>query len=63
VPESFKYEVNLLFKMKALSVSPAVSTSNPDRSTFEEIKSRFSNLVFFITLEIDIVPFKIPYMV
>ena len=30
-------------------MSPAVSTSNPDKSTFEVTKSRFSKTVFFIT--------------
>ena len=32
----------------------------PDKSTFEVIKSRLSNFVFLITSEIDLVPFKIP---
>ena len=46
--ESFKYAVNLAFRMKARSLSPAVSTSSPDKSTFEVIKSKPSNLVFLI---------------
>ena len=46
--------------LSGLEVETAVSTSRPDKSTFEVIKSRLSNFVFLITSEIDLVPFKIP---
>ena len=38
---TFLFELNICFKMKALLLSSAVSTSNPDRSTLEVIISRF----------------------
>ena len=52
--------VNLSFKIKALLLSPAVSTSNPDKSTLEVIISKFLNCVFLIAAEIDFVPLRTP---
>ena len=47
-------------KSSIIIYESTVSTSNPDKSTFDVTKSKFWNLVFFITPEIGIVPFKIP---
>ena len=43
-------------------MSPAVSTSKPDKSTLDVIKSIFSKLVFSITSDIFFVPFKTLYI-
>ena len=51
---------NLSFKIKALLLSPAVSTSIPDKSTLEVIISKFSNLVFLIISNTDLELFKTP---
>ena len=51
---------NLVFNMKALLLSSAVSTSSPDRSTLEVIISKFSNCVFLIISLIFLVPFSTP---
>ena len=44
----------------ALLESSAVSTSNPDKSTLDEIISKSSNFVFLITSAIKVVPLSIP---
>ena len=44
-------------------MSPAVSTSNPDKSTLDVTKSKLSILVLCITSEIFFVPFKTAYTV
>ena len=46
--------------IKALLTSSAVSTSSPDRSTFEVMISNFSNSVFLITWLISLVPLSTP---
>ena len=56
--ESCIRAINSSFNLKALLLSPAVSTSKPDKSTFEDIKLRFSNFVGCITLIIFLFPFK-----
>jgi len=46
--------------MKALLLSPAVSASNPDKSTLEVTISKFLKFVFLITSEIDLDPLRTP---
>ena len=43
--ESFKYAANFRFNIKALLLSSAVSTSNPERSTLEVIISKLGIFV------------------
>ena len=58
--ELFKYAVNLSFKIKALLLSPAVSTSKPDKSTLEVIISKLLKFVFLITEAISVSPLSTP---
>ena len=54
---------SLSFNKKALLFSVAVSTSNPVKSTFEEINFKFSILVSLTVSSILALPFNTSYIV